>query len=208
MKLPTDLENIQEWTLVGPMGPALPADLVAHSILAVDGGARFCSHMDVWVGDGDSQLDFINCLNKYQFSPHKSLSDLALALSFFKQSFPLTLHAWGFLGGRRDHELLNFGESLHFLAHHPRAQINFYEANGRLAVKCLAAGEWNFHHQGIFSLASMKDVILKMTGACEYPIPEEISLTPLSSLGLSNVGHGDIHLLTQGPVMVIFPEAK
>lgn len=208
MKLPSHLEKIQEWTLVGPMGPEVSADLVAHSLLAVDGGARFSPRMDVWVGDGDSHADIINCPNKYQFSPHKSESDLALALSFFKTTSPLTLHAWGFLGGRRDHELLNFGECLHFLERHPRSQINFYDHDGKIAVKCLAAGEWDFHRRGIFSLASMKNVILKMTGACEYPIPEEISLAPFSSLGLSNMGQGDIHLLTQGPVMVLFSEAK
>lgn len=208
MKLPSHLENVQEWTLVGPMGPDVPGDLVAHSLLAVDGGARFCSRMDVWVGDGDSHLNSINCPNKYQFSPHKSQSDLALALLLLKSSSPLTLHAWGFLGGRRDHELLNLGECLHFLEHHPRSQINFYEGNGRLAVKCLAAGSWNFHRKGIFSLASMKEVILKLTGACQYPIPSEITLSPFSSLGLSNMGQGDIHLLTQGPVMVFFSEAR
>lgn len=208
MKLPSQLENIQDWTLVGPMGPEVPSDLVTHSILAVDGGARFCSRMDVWVGDGDSQLETINCPNKYQFSPHKSQSDLALALALFKSSLPLTIHAWGFLGGRRDHELLNFGECLHFLENHPRSQMNFYDANGQLTVKCLGAGAWDFHRKGIFSLASMKEVVLKMTGGCEYPIPSEITLNPFSSLGLSNVGHGDIHLLTQGPVMVFFSEAR
>jgi len=208
MKLPPHLENIQDWTLVGPMGPEVPSELVTHSILAVDGGARFCSRMDVWVGDGDSHLDSVNCANKYLFSPHKSESDLALALSLLRSNSPITIHAWGFLGGRRDHELLNFGECLHFLEDHPRSQISFYEGNGQLAVKCLGAGAWNFHRKGIFSLASMKEVILKMTGACEYPICSEITLNPFSSMGLSNMGQGDIHLLTQGPLMVFFPEAR
>ena len=208
MKLPSHLENIQDWTLVGPMGPEVPSDLVAHSILAVDGGARFCSRMDIWVGDGDSHAESINCPNKYQFSPQKAQSDLALALSLFRSSLPLTIHACGFLGGRRDHELLNFGECMQFLEHHSRSEINFYEASGLLAVKCLGAGAWDFHREGIFSLASMKEVSLKMTGACDYPISSEITLNPFSSLGLSNFGHGDIHLLTQGPVMVFFPEGK
>lgn len=81
MRLPSPFEQHQEWTLVGPLGPQTPTNLETHPVLAVDGGARFASRIDLWVGDGDSHPESVNCLHKFEFSPHKSQSDLALALA-------------------------------------------------------------------------------------------------------------------------------
>ncbi|MBA2404844.1 MAG: hypothetical protein H0V66_08740 [Bdellovibrionales bacterium] len=205
MKLPVSLENSKIWSLVGPMGPALPEKLLAHSVLGVDGGARFCSRMDLWVGDGDSYLETVKCENIYRFPADKATSDLALALTFFKTSDSVVLHCWGFLGGRKDHEILNFGEVLHFLDNTPRSEVHFYQTDGQLALKCLASGVWNFEHQGTFSLASIKNIKIKIEGACLYPLTSETELPPLSSLGLSNVAKGKFTLTNNGPVMIFFP---
>lgn len=208
MKLPISLANSKEWTITGPMGPEMPEGLVAHPILCVDGGARFCKRMDIWIGDGDSNKINLNCENIYQFSPHKSQSDLALALALFEDSSKLTLHCWGFLGGRRDHELLNLGEMLTFLEAKPQSVAIFYDQNKKIAIKALGAGAWKLNHQGLFSLASLKNVKVKMTGECAYEIKEMTELAPLSSFGLSNLGQGDFELINEGPVMVLFPEGE
>jgi thiamine pyrophosphokinase len=190
------------------MGPSLPDSLASLPTLAVDGGAAYCKKIDAWVGDGDSQADAVNCLHKYQFSPQKDQSDLALALNLLAPTRPQTIHAWGFLGGRRDHELLNLGEALAFLASRSVCRIQFYDHEGSIAVDCLGPGEWTIHRHGLFSVISAQDVVLKMTGDCTYPIPQEITLAPLSSFGLSNWGHGDIHLLTQGAIMLLYGEKR
>ncbi len=206
MKLPISLENFKEWTLVGPMGPIVPEPLVAHPLLCVDGGAHFCSNMDIWVGDGDSYQEIVKCENIFQFPPQKAASDLSLALSFFESSGPVVLHCWGFLGGRRDHELFNFGEVLRFLEKSPGSQVFFYQADGAVSLTCVGTGEWQINYKGTFSLASIKSVRIKLLGSCLYPLENETDLHPLSSLGLSNIGQGQFTLTNLGPVMIFFSE--
>ena len=206
MKLPVSLAHLKEWTFVGPMGPNLPTSMGHQAILAVDGGAAFCHQMDIWIGDGDSHLESIDCKNIYQFPPQKSQSDLALALTFFHQSNPVVLHFWGFLGGRRDHELLNFGEVLDFLESSPGSEVIFYENNTRVALKCLSSGHWPLKHQGTFSLISLKNTKVTLSGACLYALDQETELSALSSLGLSNEAQGEFTLTNHGPVMIFFPE--
>ena len=140
MKLPASLTNCREWTLVGPMGPKVPQNLLTHSLLCVDGGAHFCSKMDIWVGDGDSYKDSVKCDNIFQFPSQKSVSDFALALTLFETSGPIILHCWGFLGGRMDHELLNLGAILNFLEKSPGSEVFFYQKNGKMELKCLGNG--------------------------------------------------------------------
>lgn len=206
LKLPVSLENSKEWTLVGPMGPQIPEELITHPVLCVDGGADFCEHLDVWVGDGDSHQKIIKCENIFRFPPQKDSSDFALALSLFTTSGPVTLHCWGFLGGRKDHEILNYGAVLRFLEKSPASQVNFYLPDHKVAVKCVAQGEWKLNHSGLFSLASIKNIPIKLLGKCLYKLEQETVLEPLSSLGLSNEAQGEFTLITQGPVMIFFQE--
>jgi thiamine pyrophosphokinase len=206
MKLPVSLAHSKEWTLVGPMGPQVPEGLVTHSLLSVDGGARFTSHMDIWIGDGDSYTENVNCQNIFRFPPQKSHSDFSLALSLFTTLDSLVLHCWGFLGGRKDHEIFNFGEVLRFLETSPNTEVYFYESNGKVAAKCFGRGEWSLNYQGTFSLACIKSVKIKLSGACEYSLENETELGPLSSLGLSNSASGVFTLVNQGPIIIFFPE--
>ena len=206
MKLPVSLAHSKEWTLVGPMGPLVPEGLVTHSILCVDGGARFCSRMDIWIGDGDSYNETVNCQNIFRFDPKKSHSDFALALSLFAALDSLVLHCWGFLGGRKDHEMFNFGEVLRFLESSPGTEVYFYESNGKVAAKCLGRGKWDLNYHGTFSVACIKSVKIKLLGACQYLLETETELGPLSTLGLSNSASGEFTLVNQGPILIFFPE--
>ena len=209
MKLPVEFVNTQEWTVVGPMGPALPAFLLSNPILCVDGGAEFCSRMDIWVGDGDSNKMSIDSPNIFKFSPQKSESDLALALSLFSKNYPRTLQMWGFIGGRKDHELLNLGEIMRYLDGKTHAEVILYDSKTlKPAVRCFASGDWVIHHSGLFSVASTKTVKVKLLGDCEYPLPEFTEFSPLSSLGLSNSCQNEFQLINDGAVMVIFPESN
>lgn len=206
MKLPIEFVNTQEWTLVGPMGPKLADFLGNNPILCVDGGADFTPRMDIWVGDGDSAINVFESPNIFKFAPQKSESDLALALSLLSQSSPRTLHLWGFVGGRKDHELLNLGEVMHYLENKTNAEVIFYDGNQRPVYRLLASGDWVFPHTGIFSVASTTNVKLKILGNVSYPLTTFTDLPPLSSLGLSNSAQGEVQIINQGPVLVIFPE--
>lgn len=208
MKLPAELFKCKEWCLVGPMGPHLPKELSGHSVIAVDGGARFCTNPLVWIGDGDSIIGPMSAEHIFQYPPKKSLSDLALALSMFENKDSLILHLWGFLGGRRDHELLNFGEVLRFLEAQLETEVNFYDSAINKSVRCFSTGRWNFNHHGTFTLISMRTIKVRIEGSCEYTLNEETELAALSTLGLSNSASGNFSIYTDGPIMVIFPESE
>ena len=206
MKLPAELANKKEWTLVGPMGPRLSEIHRSFPIVGVNGGAHFCDEMDLWIGDGDSFAGPIRSKHILTFPSKKAQSDLALAFALFNEAPSVTLHCWGFLGGRRDHELLNFGEALRFLKRKSDSQITFYDAHGRGQIRCLGPGSWGLNHHGLFSLASLETVNVKLQGACEYPLENLTPLPALSSLGLSNSASGKVELTTDGALMIIFPE--
>lgn len=208
MKLPVNLADCQEWTLIGPMGPVLPEFLSVHPLLAVDGGANFTERMDIWIGDGDSFTQEIKCETIFRFSPQKSHSDLALALTLFSQDSNLTLHAWGFLGGRKDHELLNLGEVFHFLSSKKQSKVIFYDSvSKKITHEILSQGIWSYNKEALFSLAAVVPQKIRILGNCDYPLNDETLLPPLSSLGLSNFSRGEFTLHTSGPLMILFPES-
>lgn len=188
------------------MGPELPDTLKNNPILAVDGGAHFVSNLDIWVGDADSYKETIKTPHQYRHPPAKDSSDLALALDLFKDYGPYKFHFWGFLGARKDHELFNLGEALHFLEDHPESQILFYGKNGEISFHLVGSGDWKFSRSGLFSLGTLKKTKVKLIGNCTYPISQTSNLLPLSSLGLSNVGAGEMILKTEGPVFIHYPE--
>lgn len=208
IKLPDAYKDKQEWTILGPMGPQIPPHLSSYPILAIDGGGHYSDRIDVWVGDSDSLKKEISPVASFKFPPEKESSDLALGLELFKQSGPMKLHLWGFRGGRIDHELFNLGECMRFLSTHPESQILMYGEDGKVYFHLVGEGHWNFEYEGIFSIGTVKKTIVRLKGACDYPLLKETIILPLSSLGLSNVAHGKVQLETQGAVFIAFPEGK
>ncbi len=208
MMLPSSLINKTEWVLVGPMGPEPTETLSQFPIIAIDGGAHHLECPDIWVGDADSYEKKVSCKHVFRHPPKKDLSDFALALSLFKVPHHYKLHLWGLLGGRRDHELFNFGESSRFLDRHSESEIIFYGSDGKIHFHFLGAGTWKFSHEGLFSLGTLKNTLVKLRGNCQFPIPKLLEITPLSSFGLSNVGEGEMTLENQGPVFLYYPGGK
>jgi thiamine pyrophosphokinase len=208
MMLPSNLREQNEWTFVGPMGPALPDKLKHLPIIAVDGGAHFHSKLDIWVGDADSYEKEVVAGHIYRHPVEKDQSDLALALSLFKEPRHFKFHFWGFLGGRKDHELFNLGEALTFLDEQLECQIMFYDENGKILFHVLGSGHWKFSYDGLFSLGTLKKTMVRLRGECAYPIEKYQLLNPLSSLGLSNIGKGEMILENDGPVFLYYPEGK
>lgn len=208
MVLPSSLSHSSEWVILGPMGPHLPQKFHSLPVLAVDGGAKFHEGALVWVGDADSYEDDIRAPHIFRHRPEKDHSDLALSLSLFVEPRHYKFHFWGFLGGRKDHELMNLGESMKFLENNPESQILLYDDSGKVVIHALGAGIWKFTHVGPFSLGTLKKTTVRMTGSCQYQILNRETLEPLSSFGLSNEASGEIQIEADGAVFVIFPEGK
>ncbi len=188
-------EGQETLTLAGPFCD--PSVTCQEPVIFVDGGAR-CrkSGQGIAVGDGDSfdgELDIL--LNR-----DKDFSDLAFVLANIPQGFS-QIHLLGFLGGRRDHEMFNFGEVHRFLTTAAPAKALFDDK-----VAAWSAGRWSFCRHGGFSLGVLEESRIKMEGDCRYPCSEPTLFKPLTSLGLSNIGSGTIRLECSRPVFVFFEE--
>lgn len=180
-------------TIVGPLFSG-SADQISEPVIFVDGGARFRENgIGVSVGDGDS---FSGALD-YELPTEKNYSDLAFVLT----SLPVSIRhirLLGFLDGRRDHELFNFGEAHRILLNQEKPrEISFDDT-----ILCFSAGQWQFEHHSIFSVFCFKETRLRLFGECQYQIPELGEIGTLSSVGLSNVGRGKINLEAEGPIFV------
>lgn len=206
MKLPDTYKNKTEWVFVGPMGPSLPETLRNFPVMAIDGGARYTSHIDVWIGDADSHQELVHSPHVFKLPVEKDMSDLAAALGLFQEPRHYKFHLWGLLGGRRDHELFNLGETFSFLDRNPECQAMFYDEKGKLTYYMVGAGHWKFTHVGVFSLGTLKKTDVRLTGNCKYQMTKTETLKPLSSFGLSNEGKGEMLLETEGPVFIYYPE--
>ena len=182
-------------TLIGPRyeGPVRSESFV-EPVLFVDGGTHFRQGKEGYsLGDGDSYQGLLDTTLAQQ----KDFSDLAFALHSLSPNFT-SLALLGFLGGRRDHELFNFGEVHHFVRQRsPGTKVRFDQE-----VMVFSAGEWTFPLHGLFSLATLETTSFSMFGECEYPVLQATELKPLGSLGLSNFGQGLVTIRCSGPMLL------
>lgn len=186
------------------MGPLYDAPHDARvPTIYVDGGARFRGNADgvptISVGDGDSSPVPVD----KRLPEEKDFSDLAFAL----RALPISvreLNLLGFLGGRRDHELLNFGEVHHFLkaraVAHARADFDGGAGARPGRVTAIAGGRVKMELRGLFSVVAFEQARVKIAGACKFPF--EGQLAPVSSLGLSNEGSGHVEFETDNPIFI------
>lgn len=194
------LELATEVTLVGPFAALPPAS--AALAIYIDRGSRvqLQNPSHVSVGDGDSGTPLhtgdpteLDCL----LPAEKDLSDLAYALAVIPQQVSKVI-LQGFLGGRRDHELIGFGEVHHFL----RRRANLTECHFEDQISAFSSGEWAVAVSGTFSVVAFEETNLTLTGACKYQLPDLTTVSTISSQGLSNEGHGEIRITTNKPVFI------
>src|ERR1035437_15013 len=76
--------------------------------IAVDGGISFARNPVLWAGDGDSGS--IPSDVQVFLKHNQDETDLRFCLTSIRLWQWTELHLIGFLGERRDHELVNFGE--------------------------------------------------------------------------------------------------
>lgn len=180
-------------TLVGP--------LLEHkrtfpntTLVFVDGGTRFRHDKEGFsVGDGDSYPKSLDETLPQQ----KDFSDLAYVLNH-ADAFA-EIEAWGFWGGRKDHELANLGEFHRFLKRQKKAEVQLPpHARG------FSAGEWNVNITELYSLLTLESNDIEMTGNTQYPVMPAQTFLPLSSFGISNQGSGEVIIRASRPFFLFY----
>ncbi len=205
MKWPEFLALLDRRTSVRLVGPMLGA---AHApvgpTIYVDGGTKFkpsgpSPFPFISLGDGDSGGPLDELL-----PVEKDYSDLAFVLRELPRHVD-HLSLFGFLGGRRDHELANFGEVHQFLRVRRQARVDFLD--GRLAVVAFS-GSLDLDVRGVFSLLVFESTAVSLSGLCKYKLDGSVMLEPASSHGLSNEGFGVVSLQTNKPAFIFLNEVS
>lgn len=192
--------------LVGPVmvAPLLANDLARIGIadvpqVAVDGGIEFALKPVLWVGDGDSSSSGTPAV----FKDSQNETDLRFCLNGVRNWAWRELHLFGFLGGRRDHELANFGEIHAELKTRARfTSAVLYDEKLEAAVRFFRAGAHRVNISGAFSLLSLEDCVADISGDCDYAASGAV-LPALSGRGISNHGRGVVDISCTAPFMVI-----
>lgn len=163
-------------------------------IIYVDEGVKFRGSSHGWsVGDGDSSKVKLD----ETLDMKKNYSDLAYALVNLPQHYTdIRIH--GFLGRRKDHEIMNLAE-VHSLLKRVERPTRCCLDNKIMAY---SKGHWVLEIKGLFSLFAFEPLKLNLSGDCEFKIKEDSTLDELSSHGLSNIGSGKIEINCDFPVFV------
>ncbi|MCP4475062.1 MAG: hypothetical protein GY821_10975 [Gammaproteobacteria bacterium] len=188
--------DCQRISLIGPFfdGEAVTTE----PIIYVDGGSKFReSNQGFSVGDGDSSLQLLD----EELIAEKDYSDLAYVFSVIPDHFT-DIQLNGFLGGRRDHEIINLGEAHHFLKTRPRPTTLCFNNQ----VRAFSAGEWQITIQGTFSCIVIEPSQVALSGACKYQSHGGKVWLPLNSFGLSNEGSGTIKAKNSGPLFIFLAD--
>lgn len=197
------LQDLGDAKQIFVIGPLLKGTYVPQGpTIYVDGGihARGKSALDssfptVSIGDGDStdlQLDVT-------LPATKDYSDLSFVLNNIPKSVR-HVELVGFLGGRFDHQLANFGEAHNFL----RNRKDFTTVRFDSEIIGFVGGELKLKVKGPFSVMVLEAADVTIHGACQYSLTRPTRVEPLSSLGLSNVGNGQVNVAASSPVFVFF----
>ena len=192
------LGNKDSLILVGPIHPDITAIEKKHletkaPIVCIDGGAKNCPFPHLSIGDGDS----LGRSCEISFSAEKDFTDL----EGFIQNIPDNIkyiHAFGFSGGRFDHQLVVLGNFFN-LADSNRIRIQMH---GRDPLTILPLGDHDLEMSGTFSLLTLSEAKVSISGDCQYTL-DSATLPPFSGNLLSNIGRGKIHLSSNVAVGVI-----
>lgn len=193
------LEACEFVTLVGPLhsGP----HTAQRPTIYVDGGSHFqtpsTKFPTISIGDGDSSPSKLDEV----LPSEKEYSDLAYVLNHLPVSIR-KVELLGFLGGRKDHELLVLGEVHRYLKGRPYCTQALFADQ----IVAFSHGELELAIQGTFSVVAFSPGPVEISGDCRYH--HSGMLPALSSLGLSNEGSGAVHFHSQEPCFIFMPSAR
>jgi len=189
-------------TLIGPLLEYCPV-WPDGPILFIDGGARWrpllpesFNFPTLSLGDGDSlgnrRLDVL-------LDTEKEFSDLAGGLEILDAIDLQKLTLLGFLGGRRDHEWINFGVVANFLQSRHQLRADFDST-----VTLLGPGRHSLSHHGTFSLVHFRSAHTTITGKVKYPLEKSTLIQAYTSFGLSNIADGAFTICSDAVTMCFF----
>ncbi len=205
-----NIASLSEARFIGP-----------KSLFVVDGGQnaysrfiQFCPgpwKTTLWLGDGDSGKPIPGVVS--QPKPTQDESDFEFTLRHLLQE---TTHvrAYGFLSGRKDHEWMNVMTAYRFLQSN-RSVCRFdFDPHHTPSILLLGSGSHRVSLRGTFSILSLVENSLTVTGAVDYPLAVATPLSPFSTLGLSNQTHQDqpesVELTCREPLIIfcegVFPK--
>ena len=153
-------------------------------IVFVDGGSKHYNGIGFKVGDGDSSISEMD----EKLDSQKDYSDLAYTLGSIPDHYS-ELSTQGFLGGRKDHELINWGEFFYFLNKNKNIDTISLENN----IILYSPGSYSFDIKKPFSLINSLPGKIKITGDCDYQYDDYCHYS-YSSQFLSNSGNGEINI--------------
>ncbi len=188
--------DCQRVNLIGPFfdGEAVTTEPIVY----VDSGSEFRGpNQGFSVGDGDSSSQPLD----EKLIAEKDYSDLAYVFNSIPEHFS-DIHLNGFLGGRRDHEIINVGEAHHFL----KARTQPTTLNFNHKIRAFSAGKWQITIQGTFSCIVIEPCQVVLNGACKYQSHDGKVWLPLNSFGLSNEGSGPISIKNSGPLFIFLTD--
>lgn len=180
--------NHKELVLIGPLFNGGPF-VFSEPLVYVDGG-RDRWHQDGFcVGDGDSVLrqEVIDDI----LDTEKDFSDLEYVLRHIPSGLS-KIRAFGFLGGRKDHELSNLG-SFFKLAKRQKVEVTLSEK-----MSLFSPGAYKFDFKGGFSILPYEKGFLKIQGDCKY-LFEGVVDSAFSSQFISNKALGAFRLQAMTP---------
>lgn len=191
--LPSFIKNAKKLNLIGPCSIDKSKIDYSLSTIIIDGGLehKLTFKEQFSIGDGDSTSEDLDLL----LPKEKDQSDLAVALSKIEQrDTQINLH--GFLGGRRDHELIVLGE----VYKHSSQMDSFAYFEKHYTI--LPRGIHELKINGLFSLLTLEENLITISGNAKYLLEKATPLLPLSSLGLSNQGTGEVEIKCSRPLIV------
>ncbi len=200
------LKKSSEISLVGPLFSQEHLTL-STPIIFIDGGLHFRKKIDqnenfynISIGDGDSLEEFQEAKDQIDliYGKDKNETDFKLALSLIPEHIN-KIFFYGLTGGRLDHQLAILGELHHFLK--GRGTITeCYLDNHVLASN----KEITFEKYGTFSVMSLEENVIQLTGECLYKMEKEEKLRPFSGRGISNQANGQVTIKGNLPFFIIF----
>ena len=200
-------KNAQELVLVGPILKHGKINYLNLPQIAVDGGVHFSNNPITWMGDGDSTQGDIS-RKSLILKTNQNESDLRFALNKIANITWKTLHLFGFYGGRKDHELANWGEVYHELklSSH-REKVIFYDECENPKIYILNTSLLSSSHciqvNGVFSVFSFERTTLSLKGNCRFNV-DQFAMNSFTSQGLSNFGDGVVQVQNNAPLLFLF----
>lgn len=197
--------------LIGPLCKDINAIDKSLDTVLVDGAFKWHEYFksNISVGDGDSLDHGTQATFNFPYPSDKDETDLKLSLLHLNECFEFdTIRAYGLSGERFDHELASLFEMAQFMNKIESKKIKIYFED---KIKCIiySKGSFNLSFKGTFSLLSLFQGDISLTGSVKYPITsaETSQKLTLTGLGISNFASGDFNL-TQNIASLFFPIEK